>query len=401
MKYLVILLSLFACAMTPTSPTPTAPLPSNDEIIVAAERTKTYFIHLKNKRVAVVANATSTIGSTHLVDSLIGAGINVVKVFAPEHGFRGNHGAGDKVNDERDTKTGLPLVSLYGRNKKPSAEMLQDVDVILFDIQDVGARFYTYISTMHYVMEAANEQGKELIILDRPNPNGHYVDGPVLNTKFTSFVGMHPIPMVHGLTVGELAMMIVGEKWIPNSEKLKMSVIPVVNYSHKDFYTLPVAPSPNLPNMSAIYAYPSLCLFEGTMVSVGRGTDKPFQCFGFPGHKNGVFSFTPKDIVGVVNNPPYEGQVCQGHLVDTFSEYYFQNHGEIYLNWLISMYQESGKGETFFTEAAFFDKLAGTDQLRKDLLAGKNEEYIRKSWESDLSEYKKLRKKYLLYADFE
>jgi uncharacterized protein YbbC (DUF1343 family) len=401
MKYLVIFLSLFACAMTPSSNTSLASIATNPDIIVGASRTKAYFIHLKNKRVAVVANATSTIGTTHLVDSLLEAGINVVKVFAPEHGFRGNHGAGDKVSDERDAKTGLPLVSLYGKNKKPSAEMLQDVDVIVFDIQDVGARFYTYISTMHYVMEAANEQGKELIILDRPNPNGHYVDGPVWEKKFTSFVGMHPIPMVHGLTVGELAMMIAGEKWIANSEKLKLSVIPVVNYTHADFYSLPIAPSPNLPNMSAIYAYPSLCLFEGTMVSIGRGTDKPFQCFGFPSHKNGVFSFTPQDIAGIVNNPPYEGQLCHGHLVDTFSEYYFQNHGEIYLNWLISMFEESEKKDAFFTEAAFFDKLAGTDKLRKDLLAGKNEDYIRKSWESDLSVYKIMRKKYLLYADFE
>ena len=401
MKYLVILLSLFACAMTPPRPTPMTTPSANEEIIVGAARTKVYFIHLKNKRVAVVANATSTIGTTHLVDSLLGAGINVVKVFAPEHGFRGNHGAGDKVNDERDAKTGLPLMSLYGKNKKPSAEMLQDIDVIVFDIQDVGARFYTYISTMHYVMEAANENGKELIILDRPNPNGHYVDGPVLEKKFTSFVGMHPIPIVHGLTVGELALMIVGEKWIANSENLKLSIFPVVNYVHNDFYALPIAPSPNLPTMSAIYAYPSLCLFEGTMVSVGRGTDKPFQCFGFPEHKNGIYSFTPQDISGVVNNPPYEGQLCQGHLVDTFSDYYFQNHGKIYLSWLISMYQDSGKGDAFFTEAAFFDKLAGTDKLRKDLLAGKNEDYIRKSWESDLSAYKLLRKKYLLYTDFE
>jgi uncharacterized protein YbbC (DUF1343 family) len=366
-----------------------------------AERMNEYLPLLNGKRVAVVGNQTSVIRSAHLVDTLLARGIAVKRVFAPEHGFRGDSGAGEHIADGKDRKTGLPIISLYGKTKKPTPEMLSDIDVILFDIQDVGARFYTYISTMHYVMEAAAESGKKLIILDRPNPNGFYIDGPVLDTSFRSFVGMHPIPVVHGCTVGELARMINGEQWLAHGKQCDLTVIPCDGYAHKDFYEIEIDPSPNLPSMSAIYLYPSLCFFEGTAVSVGRGTPFPFQFVGYPGYADGKVSLTPEDVPGVALNPPYEGQVCRGHEVSGFGAFYFKTARKLYLEWLLSIYSSYPDKAHFFTQPAFFDKLAGSDQLRKMIIAGQTEDQIRSAWQEDLQKFRLTRKRYLLYPDFE
>lgn len=368
------------------------------DIVLGAERAEEYLPFLKGKRVGVVANQTSVIGSSHLVDLLLSQGIEVKKVFSPEHGFRGTASAGEYVQSSKDKKTGLPIVSLYGTNKKPKPEQIADIDVLLFDIQDVGARFYTYISTLHYVMEAAAENNKEVLVLDRPNPNGFYVDGPVLKPGFESFVGMHPIPVVHGLTVGELATMINGEGWLKGNKKCKLTVVECVNYTHSDFYELPVPPSPNLPTMSAVYLYPSLCFFEGTSVSVGRGTDLPFQVIGSPLIDSGSYSFVPKSTIGATN-PKYMGKECKGYNLSVFGLLYVRNTKGLYLHWLIGMNQKT-QGD-FITRARFFDLLAGTDQFRKQIEKKESIESIKKSWETDLDSYKKMRKKYLLYPDFE
>lgn len=402
LKSSIGLLLLFIAVMPSCSQqvVPTLPLTVNERIQTGAMQLSMYLPELKGKRVSIVANQTSLIGQTHIVDSLLSLGVNVVNVFAPEHGFRGDAGAGETIKNGTDSKTGLPLISLYGKNKKPTAEMLKDTDMILFDIQDVGARFYTYISTMHYVMEAAVENHKRLIILDRPNPNGFYVDGPVLDPKFKSFVGMHPIPVVHGLTVGELAGMILGEGWIKTTDPHFMKVIPCMNYSHQDLYHLPVRPSPNLPNMASIYMYPSLCWFEGTVVSVGRGTDLPFQIIGYPGNTTGRYEFIPKDIIGVAMDPPHEGKLCQGHDLREFGSFYFTSSRQLYLEWIVGMYEKATDKAGFFSNPEFFDKLAGTDQLRLQLIEGKSASDIRNSWQKGLDEYKVKRKKYLLYPDF-
>ncbi len=400
--YLYILFLLVATSCSQAQPSrPVPSLVENKSIVTGAERTDMYLPQLKGKRVAVVANQTSVIGHVHLVDTLLSLKVNVVKVFAPEHGFRGDTEAGGHVADSKDSKTGLPLISLYGKNKKPSAEMLKDVDVLIFDIQDVGARFYTYISTMHYVMEAAARNNKEVFIFDRPNPNGFYVDGPVLDMKYSSFVGMHPIPVVHGCTVGELANMINGEGWLGNDLRCKLTVIPCEHYSHSDLYNLPVKPSPNLPNIASVYLYPSICWFEGTIVSVGRGTDLPFQSIGYPGNSTGKFEFTPVDKQGEVNNPMYEGQKCTGHNLAEFGSFYFTSSRQLYLEWITGLYENCQKKESFFTSTDFFDKLAGSDILRKQLIAGTSASDIRKSWEPDLEKYKAMRKKYLIYNDFQ
>jgi uncharacterized protein YbbC (DUF1343 family) len=326
--------------------------------------------------------------------------MDIVRIFAPEHGFRGDHGAGETVADGKDIRTGIPLVSLYGKNKKPSPAMLADVDCILFDIQDVGARFYTYISTMHCIMEAAAENGKEVIILDRPNPNGFYIDGPVLKPEFRSFVGMHQIPVVHGCTVGELAGMINGEGWLADSLRCDLRVITCDGYAHDSLYICPVPPSPNLTSPEAIYMYPSLCFFEGTIVSVGRGTDLPFCLIGYPGCPSGKITFTPRDIPGTVTDPLYEGETCKGHDLTAFGSIYFTSARRIYLDWLISMYHESDMGERFFSSPGFFDKLAGTDELRKQVTTGMSADEISRSWQDDLERYRQTRRKYLLYPDF-
>ncbi len=401
MSFLLSCFLLLHCHVSAQRSIPVKALEVNHTIKVGAERTELYFNDLKGKKVAVVANQTSMIGSAHIVDSLIKGGIDVVSVFAPEHGFRGDASAGETIKNGKDTKTGLPLISLYGKNKKPNADMLKEVDVIVFDIQDVGARFYTYISTMHYVMEAAVENNKAMIVLDRPNPNGFYVDGPVLDIKYKSFVGMHPIPVVHGLTTGELAKMILGEQWIKTAKPDFLKVVSCENYSHADLYEPPVRPSPNLPHISSIYLYPSLCWFEGTIVSVGRGTEYPFDLIGFPGNKTGNFTFTPHDIPHVALDPPHEGKVCTGHLLREFGSFYITSSRQLYLDWLVGMYEQAPEKASFFSSPDFFDKLAGSDELRKQLIAGLSTDQIRKSWKQGLAEYKIKRKRYLLYPDFE
>jgi len=368
------------------------------KIIVGAEQTQAYLPLIKEKNIAMVVNQTSLIGKKHLVDSLLSLHIKIKNIFAPEHGFRGDHSAGEKVNSTIDAQTGLPIISLYGSHKKPTADDLKNVDVVIFDIQDVGARFYTYISTLHYVMEACAEQNIVLIILDRPNPNGHYVDGPVLDMKFKSFVGMHPVPVVHGMTVGEYAQMINGEKWLSNGAQCKLKIINIQNYTHDSMYQLPVRPSPNLPTMEAIYLYPSLCFFEGTNYSVGRGTNKPFECVGKPENKVGDYHFTPKSIPGIADHPPQEGKDCKGFLLSKFAKNYVRDSGKLYLFCLIDLYKNDSAKTTFFTN--FFDKLAGSDELRKHIEAGMSEGEIRNYWKKDLEKFKLIRKKYLLYPDF-
>jgi len=364
-------------------------------IQLGAERMDQYLKALQGKRVALVVNQTSVIGKTHLVDTLLQLGIDVKKVFAPEHGFRGNHSAGAIIKDGKDVKTSLDVVSLYGTNKKPSAAMLADVDVVIFDIQDVGVRFYTYISTMHYVMEACAELDKEVIVLDRPNPNGYYIDGPILDPEYKSFIGMHAIPIVHGLTVGELAQMINGEKWLKNEVVCNLKVVPCLNYTHDSLYKLPVRPSPNLPNMNAVYLYPYLGLFEGTNVSIGRGTDSPFQIIGRPGAE-GSFSFTPRSIPGVSDNPKHLGKECVGEVIPDFLNGHILDQNTLNLNWLIQMYEtnRTEDGEYF---KDFFYKLAGNKELRFQIESGMSDAAIRKTWQPALDKYEVKRKMYLLY----
>lgn len=365
------------------------------EITPAAERPDLYLDMLKGKSVGIVANQTSILTHSenkHVVDFLLEQGVKVKKVFVPEHGFRGDADAGEKVDNSVDSKTGLPIVSLYGNNKKPSASQIADLDLIIFDLQDVGVRFYTYISTMHYIMEAAAENGKQVIIFDRPNPNGDYIDGPVLKKGFESFVGMHPIPVVHGLTVGELAQMINGEKWLKGGLTCDLEVIPIANWDHQTSYNLPVKPSPNLPNDLSIRLYPSTCFFEGSIISLGRGTHFPFQVYGYPSKNFGPFTFTPVSIPGMSKNPPLQDQLCYG--VDLRNEPLTH---QFTLKYVIDALKKSGKGDAFFK--GYFNTLAGTDELKKQLLAGKSEEEIKKSWEADLTAYKKMRANYLIYKD--
>jgi len=364
-------------------------------IQLGAERMDQYLSQLQGKRVALVVNQTSVIGKTHLVDTLLQLGVDIKKVFAPEHGFRGNHSAGAIIKDGKDLKTSLDVVSLYGKNKKPSAEMLADVDVVLFDIQDVGVRFYTYISTMHYVMEACAELGKKVVVLDRPNPNGYYIDGPILEPEYKSFIGMHAIPIVHGLTVGELAQMINGEKWLKNEVICDLTVVSCLNYTHDSLYQLPVRPSPNLPNMNSVYLYTYLGLFEGTNVSIGRGTDFPFQVIGRPGSV-GAFSFTPRSIPGVSDNPKYLGKECVGETIPDFLSDDILSQNTLNLTWLILMY-ENNRAEDGEYFKDFFYKLAGNKELRIKIESGMSDADIRKTWQPGLDKYKVKRKKYLLY----
>jgi uncharacterized protein YbbC (DUF1343 family) len=364
-------------------------------IQLGAERMDQYLSQLQGKRVALVVNQTSVIGKTHLVDTLLQLGVDIKKVFAPEHGFRGNYSAGAIIKDGKDLKTSLDVVSLYGKNKKPSAEMLADVDVVLFDIQDVGVRFYTYISTMHYVMEACAELGKKVVVLDRPNPNGYYIDGPILEPEYKSFIGMHAIPIVHGLTVGELAQMINGEKWLKNEVICDLTVVSCLNYTHDSLYQLPVRPSPNLPNMNSVYLYPYLGLFEGTNVSIGRGTDFPFQVIGRPGSV-GAFSFTPRSIPGVSDNPKYLGKECVGETIPDFLSDDILSQNTLNLTWLILMY-ENNRAEDGEYFKDFFYKLAGNKELRIKIESGMSDADIRKTWQHGLDKYKVKRKKYLLY----
>ena len=361
---------------------------AQDSWQLGAQRTELYFPMLEGKTIGVVGNQTSLIETTHLVDSLLNANLKVMKVFSPEHGFRGKADAGAHIENGVDQRTALPIISLYGNNKKPTAEQLSGIDVLLFDIQDVGARFYTYISTLHYVMESAAENQIPLIVLDRPNPNGHYVDGPVLDTAYQSFVGMHPIPIVHGMTIGEYAQMINGEHWLEGSLKCDLNVISMTGYHKQMVYDLPVKPSPNLPNALAVNLYPSLCLFEGTNVSVGRGTSNPFQHYGSP-YLQSDYSFTPKSGAGA-KYPKHEGQKCFGYDLSRTPKL-----SQLDLSFLIEAYQQCPQKEAFFN--AFFDKLAGNNTLRTQIQEGMSEEDIRQTWTNDLELFKQLRTSYLLY----
>lgn len=394
--FLVAILSLNVVAQGITQINNT--IKTINDIQVGADRTQEYLPLLKNKSVAIVANQSSNIRNTHLVDSLVALGVTVKKVFCPEHGFRGLVDAGKKVKTYKDVKTGLPIISLYGKNKKPAALDLKDVDMVIFDIQDVGVRFYTYLSTLHYVMEACAENNKTLIVLDRPNPNGYYIDGPVMEDAYKSFLGLHPVPIVYGLTIGEYAQMINGEAWLTGGLKCNLKVILLNNYAHSDFYELPVRPSPNLPNMASVYLYPSLGLFEGTIVSVGRGTDLPFQIIGHPTLQKTNYTFTPKPKGGAME-PKYNGQVCNGYNLFNFGTEYMKNTKKIYLYWLINTYKNTPDNTNFFDEN--FNYHAGNATLQKQIKENLDEEAIRKSWQPGLDKFKTIRKKYLLYKDFE
>lgn len=373
---------------------------TDKDISVGAKQYDEYAPLLEGKTVAVIGNHTSMVDTVHLVDFLLDKGVNVVKVFAPEHGFRGKADAGEKVEDGKDKKTGLPIVSLYGAHKKPIIDDLSGIEVMIFDIQDVGARFYTYISTMTYAMEACAENYIEFIVLDRPNPNGFYIDGPMLDPEFKSFVGMLPIPVVHGMTVGELAQAINQEGWMETEDKVNLKVITCEGYEHKDVYVLPVKPSPNLPNQNAILLYPSLCFFEGTVISVGRGTDTPFEVFGHPNMTKGSHVFVPKPNEGS-KHPKHEGVPCIGWDLTDFGGKNVQKKQKLILDYMVNAYREFLDKDNFFLENGFINKLAGTDQLQKQIRSGMKAEEIRDTWKSDLADFKQLRRKYLLYPDFE
>jgi uncharacterized protein YbbC (DUF1343 family) len=362
------------------------------QLKVGAERTDVYLPKLKGKRVAVFANNTSAVKGVHLVDILMSKKVNVVKIMSPEHGFRGDVPDGDEVSDSVDGKTGIKIVSIYGdKNKKPTPEHLADVDIVIFDIQDVGCRFYTYISSLHYLMEACAENKKKLLVFDRANPNG-FVDGPVMQAENKSFVGMHPVPIAHGMTIGEYAKMINGEGWLPNGEKCDLDVIPLLHYTHHDSISLPIKPSPNLPNDHAIRLYPSICLFEGTALSLGRGTYNPFEVLGHPDLKDQPFEFTPVSIPNMSAKPKLENQLCHG--IDLR---HVKPERRVSLKYMIEMYNQFPDKEKFFI--SYIDKLSGTREFKEQIKKGMNEEEIRATWKEGLDKYKVMRKKYLLYPD--
>jgi len=371
---------------------------AQDLISVGAEQVSSYLPLLKNKKVALVGNQTSRVKGVHLLDTLVNLGVRVNVVFCPEHGFRGTGSAGEKIADDVDTKTGIAVKSLYGNSKKPAVKDLQNIDLVLFDLQDVGARFYTYISTMHYVMQACAEQNIAMVVLDRPNPNGFYIDGPVLQDSFASFVGMHKVPVVHGMTIGEYAQMINGEKWLGNNLQCKLTVINCKGYTHKSRYALPISPSPNLPNQRAVFLYPTLCFFEGTAISVGRGTSKPFQQYGHPLLLNSETSFVPKSSIGAVN-PPFMNEVCFGFDLSNSNDLSDSMEEGIQLDILINAYTNFPNKELFFN--SFFKKLAGNDVLQAQIKQGFTAQQIKATWQIELIEFKQIRKKYLLYEDFE
>ena len=376
----------------PTTPTVKKPI----TVITAAERIALYHPLLQNKKVALVVNQTSIVRESHLVDTLLKLGVNIRVIFAPEHGFRGKADAGEVIDDTKDTKTGLSIISIYGKKKKPSTEDLKDVDIVVFDIQDVGVRFYTYISTLHYVMEACAEYKKPLMVLDRPNPNGYFIDGEILDPAYKSFVGMHQVPTVYGMTIGEYAKMINGEGWLPNKAICDLTVIECKNYTHDTFYELPVKPSPNLPNIRSILLYPSVCFFEGTTLSLGRGTEKQFQVIGHPSLKSD-FSFTPMPNEGA-KEPPLKGEKCYGTDLSNITTGSIIKDKRINLSYLIDYHKKmKSANQKFFLDNNFIDKLAGSDQLRKQILAGKSEEEIRMTWKPGLEKFMKVRQKYLIY----
>jgi len=363
------------------------------QITISAANVDAYIPLLKEKKVGIVAHQASVISSAkntiHLVDLLRKKNISIQKVFAPEHGFRGTADAGEKIENQIDSKTQLPIISLYGKNRKPSKEQLKGIEIMVFDLQDVGVRFYTYLSTLHNVMEACAENNIPLIVLDRPNPNTHYIDGPVLNLEHKSFVGMHPVPIVYGMTIGEYAQMINGEKWLANSIKCDLTIIPLKNYTHQTTYELTVRPSPNLPNKQSIALYPSLCLLEPTRVSIGRGTDLQFQVYGHPGFPKTDFSYVPKSNFGS-KNPKHKGQICYGENLTTINP-----PSKIELKWLMNAYSDFPEKDSFFLKG--FERISGVSNLKKQLIGGASEKTIRNSWTDDLNKFKKTRIKYLLY----
>ena len=365
---------------------------SKEDYTSSAMQMDDYLQLIEGKRVGIVGNQTSIVGETHLVDTLLARGIDIVKIYTPEHGFRGTADAGAKIDNGKDSKTGIPILSLYGKTKKPTPEMLQGIDIILFDLQDVGVRFYTYISTLTYVMEAAAENGLPVVVLDRPNPNGFYVDGPVLKSENHSFVGMHAVPVVYGMTIGEYGKMVNGEGWLKDGVRCDLIVVPMRHYQRMALYELPVKPSPNLPNWESVYLYPTLCFFEGSIVSVGRGTETPFQIFGHP-NMRGDYSFTPKSTTGA-SKPMLEGQRCRGENLVEYAHGYAHNQNQLQLEWIISAYQQlEDKG--FFTN--YFRLLSGDKQLQKDIENGMRADEIRASWQDELDAFKMVRAKYLLY----
>lgn len=370
-----------------------------DDVISGAAQTEKYIPYLKGKNVACVVNGSSLVGKQHLVDTLLSRGIRIVTLFSPEHGIRSDADAGEQVASGIDARTGIPVISLYGSKKEPSPGDLQNVDILVYDLQDVGVRFYTYISTLHLLMDACAECHKPLLLLDRPDPNGFYVDGPVLESKDSSFVGMDPVPVVYGMTAGEYAGMLNGEHRLHNGEQCMLTVIPCLQYDHSTYYELPVPPSPNLKSMLAVYLYPSLCLFEGTAISVGRGTDKPFEIFGSPDSRKTSFFFTPESMPGAVS-PVYLDRKCYGYDLSAMSINAVRN-AHFDPEWLLEAYRTYNEPNNFFLPNGYFDKLAGTEQLRKQIEAGLSEEEIRMSWQEGLDQFKLIRKKYLLYPDFE
>lgn len=386
----------FSCT-GPVSPTQVSDNEENvkEEVVPGAWQVTEYLTHLENKKVGMVVNHTSLIGNTHLVDSLLVHKIKIEKIFSPEHGFRGTADAGAHIEDEKDPNTGISIVSLYGEKRKPSQTDLKYLDLLVFDIQDVGARFYTYISTLHYVMDACAEFEVPLIVLDRPNPNGHYIDGPIRLDSFQSFVGMHPVPVVYGMTIGEYAQMINGEGWLPNGRNCELHIIKCKNYDHQIMYDLPIAPSPNLPNLRSILLYPSLCFFEGTPLSIGRGTSQQFQVIGHP-NIVGNYDFTPKSMYGAAK-PKLENELCHGTDLTQLSVSELFGKREIQLNYLLEFYQIFPDKSTFFNANGWFDKLAGTTTLRLQIIEGKSEDEIRNSWQPGLVSFAEKRLKYLLY----
>lgn len=402
--YSIVLVFTIVLASLITDAQQTNGINSTQNVVkTGAEQTEKYLLLLKGKRIGIVANQTSVIGKTSLVDSIKSLNINIVKIFGPEHGFRGTASAGVVVADSTDAQTGIREISLYGKKNKPSKEDLADVDLVIFDIQDVGARFYTYINLLAKVMESCAENNLELLILDRPNPNGFSIDGPILDLKLKSGIGVFALPITHGMTIGELVQMYNGEGWLANKVQCKVTIIPVANYRHNLEYVLPVAPSPNLNTQQAILLYPSLCLFEGTIISQGRGTHFPFTVLGNPDLKDKYeFSFTPVSIKGMSETPLHQNKICYGLDLRNYDTSEFLKTGQINLKWLMELYQAYPYKDKFFdskqsNQIGNFDKLAGTSLLREQIVAGKSEEEIRASWEPGLSDFKKLRAKYLLY----
>ena len=380
--FLLLCLSLWGTAQT--------------RVIPGDEQTNRYFPLLEGKHIAIFSNHTGMIGDKHLLDVLLENGFDITAIFSPEHGFRGRADAGEHVSSTVDVKTGVPILSLYdGKSGKPGASSMSQFDLLIVDIQDVGLRFYTYYISMCRLMDACAEHGKPMLLLDRPNPNGHYVDGPILDRKHKSGVGWLPIPIVHGMTLGELARMVNGEGWLPQGRKCDLTVVPCLNYTHRTLYRLPIAPSPNLPNMKSVYLYPSLCYFEATPVSLGRGTDLPFQVYGHPDMKGYDFSFTPRSVPGA-KNPPQRGKLCHGVNLSTLSEEETARKG-IDLSYLIDAYQNLKMGDKFFTP--FFEKLVGVDYVRAMIEEGRNADEIKARWQDDVTRFKAQRKPYLLYEE--